>query len=402
MKKALFTALCACMLCFSTQAQKTQGLALTPPMGWNSWNTFASNINETLLKEMVDAFVASGMKDAGYQYFVIDDCWLSAERDKDGKLQADPKKFPNGMKAIGDYVHAKGLKFGMYNCAGTMTCAGLPGTRGNEYLDARTYASWGVDYLKYDWCNTDGINQKEAYTTMSKALTATGRPIVFSLCEWGGSKPWEWAKEVGHLWRSTGDIFCGWSGMKTMGTWSALSVMHILELQVDLRQYAGPGHWNDPDMLEVGNGLPVNEDRAHFTMWAMLASPLMAGNDLRKMSKETVAILTNKDVIALNQDSLGIQALRYANKDSMQVWVKPLKNGDWAVCFLNIAANPQQVDFDWKTNVVKDEVAKLELNAAATTFNITDLWTKKKLGTTKKNLKAVVPSHDVLVVRLTK
>ena len=178
--------------------------------------------------------------------------------------------------------------------------------------------------------------------------------------------------------------------------------MHILDLQVNLRQYAGIGHWNDPDMLEVGNGLTVNEDRAHFSMWAMLASPLMAGNDLRKMSKETLNILTNKDVIAVNQDSLGIQALRYSNKDSIQVWVKPLAKGNWAVCFLNTASKPQSIDFDWKSNIVKDDVAKLELNAGATPFNMVDVWTKKKAGTTKKNLKAIVPSHDVLMIRLEK
>jgi alpha-galactosidase len=402
MKKLFVTALLVAAMAGQSFAQKDRSLALTPPMGWNSWNTFASNINETMLKEMVDAMVSSGMKDAGYQYFVIDDCWLSPERDAQGNLQADPKKFPNGMKAFGDYVHSKGLKFGMYNCAGTLTCAGLPGTRGHEYQDALSYASWGVDYLKFDWCNTDGINAKEAYTTMSKALAATKRPIVFSLCEWGNNKPWEWAEPVGHLWRTTGDIFCGWDGIKSYGDWHASSVMVILDQQVNLRKFAGPGHWNDPDMLEVGNGMKVNEDRAHFTMWAMLASPLIAGNDLRKMSKETTEILTNKNVIAVNQDSLGIQALKYSAKDSLETWVKPLKNGEWAVCFLNRAAQPQKIEFDWKSNIVKDDISKTELDAGTTVYKLTNLWTNKPIGNTKKALKAEVPSHDVLLIKLSK
>jgi alpha-galactosidase len=384
-------------------AQKDRSLALTPPMGWNSWNTFASNINETLIKEMADAMVSSGMRDAGYKYLVIDDCWLAPERDSLQNLQADPKKFPHGMKALGDYIHSKGLKFGIYNCAGTKTCAGFPGTRGHEYQDALLYASWGVDYLKYDWCNTDGINAKEAYTTMSKALEATHRPIVFSLCEWGNNQPWLWAEPVGQLWRATGDIGCSWYNQPhTDGSWTPNGIIQIINLVAPLRQYAGPGHWNDPDMLEVGNGLPVNEDRAHFSMWAMLAAPLIAGNDLRNMSEETKAILTNRGVIAVDQDSLGIQGLRYEIKDSVQTWMKPLKGGDWAVCFLNTASQPQAIDFDWKANVVKDSLSNAELNANAQPYVIEDLWTNKTLGNTDKTLKATVPSHDVLMIYLSK
>jgi alpha-galactosidase len=344
-----------------------------------------------MIKEMADAMVSSGMRDAGYKYLILDDCWLAPTRDSLQNLQADPKKFPDGMKALGDYIHSKGLKFGIYNCAGTKTCAGYPGTRGHEYQDALTYASWGVDYLKYDWCNTEGINAKEAYTMMSKALAATHRPIVFSMCEWGTNQPWLWGAPIAELWRTTGDISCKWG-----------SIIGIIDQEVNLRQYAGPGHWNDPDMLEVGNGMPVNEDRAHFSMWAMLAAPLIAGNDLRNMTEETKAILTNRGVIAVDQDSLGVQGLRYAINDSVQTWMKPLKGGDWAVCFLNTAAEPKAVAFDWKNNVVKDSLSNAELNANAQPYEIVDLWTNKAMGNTDKTLKANVPSHDVLMIYLSK
>ena len=325
----LFTAVYA-------SAQKFDGLALTPPMGWNSWNTFQSNINEKLVLDMADEMVSSGMRDAGYIYLILDDAWMAKERDiTTGNLVADPIKFPRGMKFIADYVHSKRLKFGLYNCAGTLTCAGYPGARGYEYQDARFYAGVEIDYLKFDWCSSEGLNAKEAYTTMSKAIKKAGRPILFSLCEWGSSKPWLWATSFGQMWRTTGDITNQFDGIKTHGSWSSSGVMKILDTQDTLRKYAGPGHWNDPDMLEVGNGLTESENRAHFSMWSMIAAPLIAGNDLRKMSASTKAILSNKDVIAINQDSLGIQALKVAVKDSLETWIKPLKNGNWAVCFLN-------------------------------------------------------------------
>ena len=317
----------------SIQAQKFPNLALTPPMGWNSWNTFQTNISEKLVMETADAMVASGMKAAGYQYIVLDDGWMTKERDSNGNLVPDPKKFPHGMKTLINYVHSKGLKFGLYNCAGTKTCAGYPGTRGYEYQDARFYAKLGIDYLKFDWCYTDGIEPQEAYRTMSKALRVAGRPIVFSLCEWGQSKPWEWAGNVGELWRTTGDISAIFDGYVDHGTWKQTGVMPIVDLQKGLRKYAGPGHWNDPDMLEVGNGMSTNEDRSHFSMWCMLAAPLIAGNDVRKMSKVTKGILTNKEVIAVDQDKTGIEGFKYKDQDSLEVWVKLLQNDDWAICF---------------------------------------------------------------------
>jgi alpha-galactosidase len=243
---------------------KITNLAPTPPMGWNSWNTFQTKISEQLVRDMADTYVTLGMRDAGYKYLVLDDGWMAMERDKNGSLVADPKKFPNGMKAVADYVHSKGLKFGIYNCAGDKTCAGYPGTRGHEYEDARLYASWGVDYLKYDWCNTDSLNAREAYITMARALQATGRPILFSLCEWGNHQPWLWADGVGEMYRVTGDITANFDQDKHMGTWTALSVMTIVDKMPAIRQYNGPNHWNDPDMLEVGNGMSFGEDRAHF------------------------------------------------------------------------------------------------------------------------------------------
>jgi alpha-galactosidase len=385
------------------RAQKYEGLALTPPMGWNSWNTFASNINEKMVLEMADVMVSSGMRDAGYIYLVLDDAWMAKERDSiTGDLVPDPVKFPRGMKFVSDYVHSKGLKFGLYNCAGTLTCAGYPGTRGYEYQDARFYASVGIDYLKYDWCNTEGINAKEAYTTMSKALTKTGRPIVFSLCEWGNNKPWEWAAAVGHLWRTTGDIYHCFDCVKDHGTWKSWGVMQILDQQKNIRQYAGPGHWNDPDMMEVGNGLTEGENRAHFSIWAMLAAPLIAGNDLRSMTSETRSVLTNREVIAVNQDSLGIQGFKHTSNDSVETWVKPLRNGDWAICFLNRSVLQKPVHMNWQQENIIDSFAKLQLDMRSQAFTIRDLWLKKETGTTKKPLRIMVPAHDVVMYRLIK
>lgn len=400
MKRLLFVFFV--FLSIASYAQKFPGLALTPPMGWNSWNTFQTNINEKLVKDIADVMVSSGMKDAGYTYIVLDDGWMAKERDANGNLVADPVKFPSGMKALADYIHAKGLKFGLYNCAGTQTCAGYPGTRGYEYQDARLYASFDIDYLKFDWCYTDGINAKEAYKTMSKALKVAGKPIVFSLCEWGGNKPWLWAAEVGHLWRTTGDIYAGWAGIKSNGTWSANSVTRIIESQDSLRKYAGPGHWNDPDMLEVGNGMKVSEDRAHFAMWCMLAAPLIAGNDLRNMSAETREILTNKEVIAVNQDALGIQAYKYAVADSVETWIKPLKNNEVAICFLNRSGSPQKINFNWKRHPVKDDLSKTYIDFKQAEYKIEDIETGKEKGKTKSVFEATVPSHDVVMIRLSK
>jgi alpha-galactosidase len=383
-------------------AQKFEGLAPTPPMGWNSWNTFKTEISEKLVMETADRMVSSGMRDAGYLYLVLDDGWMAKERDSLGNMIADPEKFPRGMKVLADYIHARGLKFGLYNCAGTRTCADYPGTRGYEYQDARFYASQGVDYLKFDWCNTEGINAEEAYTTMSKALKAAGRPMIFSLCEWGTAKPWLWAARVGQLWRTTGDIGARFDGLKNMGTWSSNGAMTILDAQDTLRAYAGPGHWNDPDMLEVGNGLTENENRAHFSMWCIIAAPLIAGNDLRKMNASTQAILTNKEVIAVDQDSLGIQGFKYRVRDSLETWLKPLADGDWVICFLNRKSTAQNINFSWQKESIEDTLSRRTLNAGLVNYKLVNLWTKKNAGTTQKPLSAMIPPKDVLMIRLEK
>jgi alpha-galactosidase len=389
------------LLTGSLYAQKFEGLALTPPMGWNSWNTFACNVDEVLIREMTDAMVSNGLKDAGYTYVVIDDCW-HGQRDSLGFIHPDPQRFPSGIKALADYIHLKGLKFGIYSCAGDKTCGGRPGSRGHEYQDAQTYAQWGVDYLKYDWCNNTGLSSVGAYTTMRDALFAAGRPVVFSLCEWGDTKPWEWGKDVGHLWRTTGDITDCFDCEVNHGTWSSWGIMKIVEMRKDIRRYAGPDHWNDPDMMEVGRGMSLNEDRAHFSLWCMTAAPLITGNDLRSVKKETIAILTNKEMIAVDQDSLGLQGFRYNAKDSLEVWVKPLMKGDWAVCLLNRSAKAQNIDFDWSKNVVTDTVSHWILDANESVYSVRNLWTKKNIGTTKNILHAVIPSHDVFVARLRK
>ncbi len=376
-------------------------LALTPPMGWNSWNKFACDINEDIVKGIADAMVSSGLKDAGYEYIVIDDCW-HGERDELGFITADPARFPSGIKALADYIHSKGLKFGIYSDAGRRTCGGRPGSLGHEYQDALTYAKWGVDYLKYDWCETQNINPKGAYALMSDALRSAGRPILFSMCEWGGSKPWEWAADIGHMWRSTGDIYNCFDCINDHGTWKSWGVMQILDMQEGLRKYAGPGHWNDPDMLEVGNGQKVNEDRAHFSIWAMICAPLILGNDLSNMSKETLGIISNKDIIAVNQDKLGVQALKYSFDNGLETWFKPLENGDWAVCFLNRSTEDKTVDVQWNSYIFTDDVSGKSPELDKTTYKLKNLWTKKEDGTTKKNSKLKIPAHDVVVYRLVK
>ncbi|HBO75909.1 MAG TPA: alpha-galactosidase [Marinilabiliales bacterium] len=385
------------------QAQKYENLALTPPMGWNSWNHFACEINEDIIREMADAMVATGMMDAGYEYINIDDCW-HGERDSLGFIQPDPKRFPNGMKALADYVHSKGLKLGIYSDAGWKTCGGHPGSRGYEFQDAQQYARWGIDYLKYDWCNTEKLNANGAYLTMRDALYAAGRPIVFSICEWGDNQPWEWAEPIGHLWRTTGDIYNCFDCVYDHGTWNSWGVLQIIDLRnnKELRKHAGPGHWNDPDMMEVGNGMTLSEDRAHFSMWCMLAAPLIAGNDLRNMAKETVSVLTNPRAIAINQDSLGIQGYKHGMINQVDVWVKPLQNGEFAVCFLNRGINEVDLIFNWAENPINDELSGKKADFVAEKFNLWNVWENKTLGDTQKPLKAKLAGHDVLMLRLTK
>lgn len=400
MKKTIF--ILFLFFCSSNMyAQKFEGLAATPPMGWNTWNTFRTNINEQLIRETADMLVSSGMRDAGYVYLVLDDGWMTMERDSQGNLVPDPKKFPSGLRALVDYVHSKGLKFGMYNCAGTLTCQKFPGTRGYEYQDARNYAAWNIDYLKYDWCFAKDINAKEAYATMSKALKVAGKPMVFSICEWGVNKPWQWAAPLGQMWRTTEDIYQVFDSLHNEGTWNSLGVMTIVDQNDSLRKYAGPGRWNDPDMLEVGKGMTYSEDKAHFSIWAMMAAPLMAGNDLRKMTPQTKSILMNKAVIAVDQDPLGIQGFKFSDVDSLQTWFKPLQNGEWAVCFLNRSNRDRQVYFNWSKELVKDKLFNYVLDRKSN-YRMFNLWSGKEEGTTAKPLNAILPPHDVIMFRLKK
>ena len=385
-----------------SNAQKFEGLAQTPPLGWNSWNTFATNINEELVKDIADKFVELGLKDAGYEYIVLDDGWMAKERDIEGNLVADPIKFPNGMKSLADYILSKGLKFGLYNCAGSKTCAGYPGSRGYEYQDARLYASWNIDYLKYDWCNTEKLQAEGAYITMRDALKEAKRPIVFSICEWGDNEPWKWAKDVGHLWRVTGDIINCWDCEIGHGSWSSFGVWKIINMRKDIRTFAGPGHWNDFDMMEVGNGMTDAEDRSHFAMWTMLASPLIMGNDLRNASKETIKTLVNKEVIAVNQDKLGIQGFRFSNENNLEIWIKPLANDEWAMTFVNMSDTITTIDFNWSKHNIGDSLNKRFLNIKNVIYKIRDLYNHKDLGFTSRNLKVEIGSHDVLMIKLSR
>ncbi|HET7535784.1 MAG TPA: glycoside hydrolase family 27 protein, partial [Candidatus Didemnitutus sp.] len=304
-------------------------------------------------------------------------------------------------KALGDWLHEHGFKFGLHNCAGARTCADYPGGWGHEFQDARTYASWGLDYLKYDWCNHGTADAKDAYGRMSSALKAAGRPVVFSLCEWGQNKPWEWAKDVGHLWRTTGDIYDSYDGRKSWENgWKRILDMqyNLVENSVGtdgIGKYAGPGHWNDPDMLEVGNaGLTFAESRAHFSLWCILAAPLMAGMDVRHMTPEITAVVTDKEVIAIDQDAAGKQGFRVMSEPAkkLEVWAKELSNGDWAVCALNTGDTAADLTVEW---------SRMGWFLQEKLFTLRDVWAKKSVGDTAKPYTARVDSHDVLLFRLT-
>ncbi len=368
------------------------GLAQTPPMGWNSWNKFACDVNETIVRAAADAMVHTGMRDAGYQYVVIDDCW-HGPRDENGFITADTQRFPSGMKALGDYIHSKGLKFGIYSDAGRQTCGGRPGSQGHEYQDALTYARWGVDYLKYDFCNTGSRNAEEAYALMADALRSTGRDLVFSICEWGTGKPWLWAKKIGNLWRTTGDIWDSFATKDKAHDW-AHPVLEIVDANEPLWPYAGPGHWNDPDMLEVGNGgMTPTEYRSHFSLWAMMAAPLMSGNDIANMDETTRSILLNKDVIAIDQDPLGAQGRRILQKGKTEVWMKPLADGGRAVLMFNRSDDAGQVlnwGFSWKDLGYPSRIK----------LKVRDLWAHKDLGTHAGSFRATVPAHGVAMFRV--
>ncbi len=359
------------------------GLALTPPMGFNNWNSThcRAEFNESMVKGIADIFVDKGLKDAGYQYVNLDDCWALPNRDADGKLVPDPVRFPNGIKAVADYAHSKGLKLGIYTSAGTKTCdsVGFPGALGHEYSDAQQFADWGVDYLKYDNCNNQGVDAKLRYTTMRDALRATGRPIVYSICEWGQNKPWEWAADVGHLWRTTGDISDSWGSM-----------LSILKQNLPLAPHAGPGHWNDPDMLEVGNGgMTDTEYRSHFSMWSVMAAPLLIGSDLRSASAETFEILSNKEVIAVDQDPLGKQGSVVSSEGGRWVVAKEMRDGSRTVALFNESGSPQRIATTAAAVGLPDAHA----------YTLRDLWQHRSYNTAG-TISATVPAHGTVLVRV--
>jgi alpha-galactosidase len=364
-------------------------LAATPPMGWNSWNHFRGEVTEADIRATADYMVSSGLRDVGYVYVNIDDTW-EGTRDAAGNIQSN-KKFPD-MKALADYVHSKGLKIGIYSSPGPKTCAGFEGSYGHEEQDAKTYATWGIDYLKYDLCSfrhimdeksggdrikSDAI-MREAYQKMHLAILATGRPMIYSLCQYGIGSVWEWGPEVGaNLWRTTDDISASYIRMALIGF-----------SQAGLSPYAAPGHWNDPDMLEIGNGLSLDASQTHMTLWAMLAAPLLAGNDLSKMTPETLSILTNKEVIAIDQDTLGRQGERLTAVGPYETWVRDLSNGDKAVALFNRGESSVLFKFSTQSIGWKKATAR-------------NLWTHQELGILPDNYEVVIPRQGAVLLRLT-
>ena len=359
------------------------GLARTPPMGWNSWNHFHGQVSDAIVREVADAIASNGMKDAGYTFINIDDTW-EGTRDANGVLGTN-KKFPD-MKALADYVHSKGLKIGIYSSPGPRTCAGFEGSYGHEQQDAKTWASWGIDYLKYDWCSAGAVwkdsDMQPVYQIMGDALEHSGRKIVFSLCQYGRDRVETWGPSVaGNLWRTTGDIGDNWDSMSHIG----------FDQQNELTKYAGPGHWNDPDMLEVGNGgMTTDEYKTHMSLWAMLAAPLLAGNDVRHMDQTTHDILCNRDVIAIDQDKAGHQGYRASQQGTSEVWVKPLENGDWAVALFNRGTSPATIAADWSA---------IKMSGS---HQVRDLWTHEDRGAVADRFSSEVPPHGVVLVRVSK
>jgi alpha-galactosidase len=384
-------------------------LAMTPPMGWNSWNALGKTVSEELIRETADAMVSTGLKDAGFNYIVIDDYWHGGRDSITRMLYPDQERFPSGMKALADYVHSKGLKFGIYSDAGTMTCGEQPGSYGYEEKDAKLFAEWGIDYLKYDYCyctdyaseNNDYKMAIERYKKMGDALKATGRPIIFSICEWGPRSPWLWGKDVGgQLWRTSYDVHDFWD--KPRNDISPIGILTSLDVAVNLERFAGPGGWNDPDMLVVGlnnagnvkgGGCNEIEYRTQMSMWCMLAAPLMMGCDIRRMDETSKTILLNKDVIAINQDALGKQGFRVYRKDGLEAFKKPLTGNRVAIAFLNRNSTDKKITASFK-DLELDPVAKI---------TIYDVWKHAVVNQPVGILSADLKPHEchVLVLSIT-
>ncbi len=390
----------------SKVANEWEQLALTPPMGWNSWNSTGVNVNEQVLREVADVMVASGLKEAGYSYIVIDDFWHGGRDSLTGMLYPDPEKFPSGMKALGEYIHSKGLKFGIYSDAGTKTCGEMPGSFGYEEKDAQLFADWGVDYLKYDYCfcpdfvsaNNDYRMAIDRYKAMGDALKATGRPIVFSICEWGPRSPWLWGKEVGgHLWRTSYDVYDMWDSPRN--EMSPIGIMASIDALANLARFAGPGGWNDPDMLVVGlnntgnikgGGCNEIEYRSQMSMWCMVSAPLMIGSDIRNMDESTRNILLNKDIIAIDQDELGKQGVRVFRKDGLEAWQKPLSGDRVAIAYLNRNSWDGTLSASWKD---------LELDPDLR-YSVYDVWEHEEVNHQEGMLSARLKPHECQVFLL--
>lgn len=384
--KVTGTLLLALAMAAVTSASSTDGqrkasaagtIALTPPMGWNSWNKFGCDVSDALIRQIADAMVSSGMRQAGYQYIIIDDCW-QVSRSGSGEIITDPVRFPEGMQALADYIHSRGLKFGIYTDAGTLTCQKRPGSLGHEQQDIDTYASWGVDYLKIDWCNAEGLDPEAQYAKFHAAIRAAERPMVLSICNWGFKASWRWGARVGNLWRTSGDISDSYDAMAAIGF-----------SQNGLERFAGPGHWNDPDMLEVGNGgMTPDEYRTHFGLWALLAAPLLAGNDLRHMDAETIKLLTNTEIIAVDQDSRGAQGRRVWQEGPLEIWAKSLADGTQAVGLFNRTDFPAQMNVD------------LRMLGLLGSAHLRDLWQHRDLGAVRRYYTAAVPRHGMVMLKI--
>jgi alpha-galactosidase len=359
------------------------GIGGRPPMGWNSWNKFGCDINEKVIKETADALISTGFSKLGYKYVNIDDCWAEYQRDGDGRLVANATTFPSGIKALADYIHSKGLKLGIYSDAGFFTCSKRqPGSLGHEEIDAETFADWGVDYLKYDNCYTDGSKPELRYPKMRDALLKTGRPIFYSLCEWGVDDPSTWGTKVGNSWRTTPDI---------NNTWA--SILNRADLNSKWAEYAGPGGWNDPDMLEVGNGNASTEEyRAHFSLWALMKAPLLIGCDVRSMTVATVKILTNAEVIAVNEDRLGIQGKKVYKHGDLEVWAGPLSDNRIVVILFNRMKSRAAITAKWED---------VGLNPSEE-VQVRNLWKHKNLRNRRGSLTSSVKPHAVKMFTFTR
>ncbi len=391
----------------TSNTPKNEKPANTPPLGWNSWNGFGKKVSEQLVRETADEFVNSGLKDAGYTYIVLDDYWHGGRDSVTGLLYPDPLRFPSGIKALADYVHSKGLKLGIYSDAGTMTCGNQPGSYGYEEMDAQLFAEWGIDFLKYDYCycndygseNNDYKMATDRYRAMGDALKATGRPILFSICEWGPRSPWLWGNEVGgHMWRISYDVGDKWD--EPRNEHSQIGILTAIDAMMNLERFAGPGGWNDPDMLVIGlsnsgyikgGGCTETEYRTQMSMWCMLAAPLMIGCDIRNMDDITKSILLNKDIIAIDQDLLGKQGFRVYRKDGLEAFKKPLSNGKVAIAFLNRNSKTDNLSLLYK---------ELEMDSDKS-YSVYDVWEHKKTEQQEGTLSANLESHECKVFVLT-